>query len=169
MPAISDDPSGELLVDAIHARYERRIHETERGRQGHVHEHEHETETLWIQSPTVVMLLGAVACEFSALGLGDGKARQNKRASLRELLSTAALGGSRAGMISSVNSTIGVISTTSTARTTSVLSPALQEIVLLAFVALLRDEGEGEDMERIRKDVESLAKGAQGYIKRVSF
>lgn len=117
----------------------------------------------------MVMLLGAVACEFSALGLGDGKARQNTRASLRKLLSIAALGGSRAGMISSVNSTIGVIPTASTARATSVLSPALQEIVLLAFVALLRDEGEGEDMERIRKDVESLAKGAQGYIKRVSF
>ncbi|OXG23626.1 hypothetical protein J008_03696 [Cryptococcus neoformans] len=159
------DPSGELLVDAIHARYERpTTHEAERGRQGHAHEHEH--ETLWIQSPTVVMLLGSVACEFSASGLGNGMARQNKRASLRGLLSTAALGGSPAGWINSENSTIGVIPTTTTARTTSMLSPALQEIVLLAFVALLRDDGEGEGTERIRKDVESLAKGAKGYIKR---
>lgn len=163
-----DDPSGELLVDAIQARYERCItHEREGGQEEYADEHEH--GNIWIQSPTIVMLLGAVASQFPASGLGDEKAKQRGRASLRELLSAAVSANSGGGRIDGENNTVGVILTTSTSGTTSMLSPAMQEIVLLAFVALLRDDGEREDIERIRKDVEFLAKGAKGYIKRVSF
>lgn len=163
-----DDPSGELLVDAIQARYERCItHEREGGQEEYADEHEH--GNIWIQSPTIVMLLGAVASQFPASGLGDEKAKQRGRASLRELLSAAVSANSGGGRIDGENNTVGVILTTSTSGTMSMLSPAMQEIVLLAFVALLRDDGEREDIERIRKDVEFFAKGAKGYMKRVSF
>lgn len=164
-----DDPSGVLLIDAIQTRYERCMvtHERGEGHEGHAHEHEH--GTIWIQSPTVVMLLGAVASHLPVSGLGDEKVKQRGRASLRELLSAALSANSGGGRIDGENNTIGVIPTTSTSGATSMLSPAMQEIVLLGFVALLRDDEEGEGFERIRKDVEFLAKGAKGYIKRVSF
>nr|KIR84226.1 hypothetical protein I308_05641 [Cryptococcus tetragattii IND107] len=159
------DPSGVLLIDAIQTRYERCItHEHDEGHEGHAHEHEH--GTIWIQSPTVVMLLGAVASHLPVSGLGDEKVKQRGRASLRELLSAALSANSGGGRIDGENNTIGVIPTTSTSGATSMLSPAMQEIVLLGFVALLRDDEEGEGFERIRKDVEFLAKGAKGYIKR---
>lgn len=165
-----DDPSGVLLVDAIQTRYERCIsHERDKGHEGHAQEQEH--GNIWIQSPTVVMLLGAVASHLPISGLGDEKVKQRGRASLRELLSAAVSANSGGGRIDGENNTIGVIPTTSTSTSaaTSMLSPAMQEIVILGFVALLRDDKEREDFERIRKDVEFLAKGAKGYIKRVSF
>lgn len=165
-----DDPSGVLLVDAIQTRYERCIaHERDKGHEEHAQEQEH--GNIWIQSATVVMLLGAVASHLPISGLGDEKVKQRGRASLRELLSAAVSANSGGGRIDGENNTIGVIPTksTSTPGATSMLSPAMQEIVILGFVALLRDDEEREDFERIRKDVEFLAKGAKGYIKRVSF
>lgn len=165
-----DDPSGKLLVDAIQARYERCItHEREGGQEEHADEHEHGNGNIWIQSPTVVMLLGAVASQFPASDLGDEKAKQRGRASLRELLSAAISAGSRTGRIDGENNTAGVIPTTSTSGAKSMSSPAMQEIVLLGFVALLKDDREREDIDRIQKDVEPLAKGAKGFLKRVSF
>lgn len=165
-----DDPSGVLLVDAIQTRYERCItHERDGGHEEHAQEQEH--GNIWIQSPTVVMLLGAVASHLPISGLGDEKVKQRGRVSLRELLSAAVSANSGGGRIDGENNTIGVIPTTSTSTSgaTSMLSPAMQEIVILGFVALLRDVEERDDFERIRKDVEFLAKGAKGYIKRVSF
>ncbi|KJD99639.1 hypothetical protein I311_06774 [Cryptococcus gattii NT-10] len=161
------DPSGVLLVDAIQTRYERCItHERDGGHEEHAQEQEH--GNIWIQSPTVVMLLGAVASHLPIWGLGDEKVKQRGRASLRELLSAAVSANSGGGRIDGENNTIGVIPTTSTSTSgaTSMLSPAMQETVILGFVALLRDVEERDDFERIRKDVEFLAKGAKGYIKR---